>query len=121
MNLLTSMKQPNSNFKENSILNREMINMLIIFGKTKETFNNLDIDISVVETMDIKFSESRMKDKHRSVAPPETTKLAEQANTYLNMMEDQDEVEEGESFNFSANASKQGEHYIKFSQEVIKD
>ena len=37
------------------------------------------------------------------------------------MMEDQDEVEEGESFNFSANASKQGEHYIEFSQEVIKD
>ncbi len=49
------MKQPNSNFKEDSILNREMINMLIIFRKTKETFNNLDIDISVVETMDIKF------------------------------------------------------------------
>ncbi len=50
-------------------------------------FDNLNIYMLVIEIMDIKFSKSRMKDKHRAVSPEETTKLTEQANTYLNMME----------------------------------
>ncbi len=55
-----------------SVLNKEMIDMLIIFGKTKETFGQLDIDMAGVEAMDIQFSELGMQDKHRSGAPPET-------------------------------------------------
>ncbi len=56
-----------------SALNKKMIDVLIIFGKTKETFDWLDIDMAGVEAMDIQHSKSGMQDEHRSGAPPETT------------------------------------------------
>ncbi len=71
MNLYEVTKQQIVN--KESILNKENIDMLIMFGKKKETFDDLKIDISDVETIDIQCSEARMKDKHGSVALPETT------------------------------------------------
>ncbi len=43
-----------------SVLSKEKIDMLIIFGKTKETFDELDINITGVEAMEIQFSKSRI-------------------------------------------------------------
>ena len=43
---------------KDSVLNKEMIDMLIIFGKTKETFDLMDIDMAGVEAMYIQHSES---------------------------------------------------------------
>ena len=36
-----------------SVLNKEKIDMLIIFGKMKETFDDLDINIVGIEAIDI--------------------------------------------------------------------
>ena len=94
--------------------------MQIIYGKTREAFDDLNIGMSFVQSVDINFSAARMTDKHSSIAPPETTTLAEQGNIYLNLLEGQESLHEGESVNFSANASDDGKHYIEFSQDPIK-
>ena len=105
---------------DNSALNKQYINMQIIYGKTREAFDKLNIGMSFVQSVDINFSAARMTDKHSSIAPPETTTLAEQGNIYLNLLEGQESLAKGESVNFSANASDEGRHYIEFSQDPIK-
>ena len=93
--------------------------MNVIYGKTKQEFDALGVGIDKVEAMDINYSESRMKDKHGSVAPPETTILADQALRYLDLLDEQNDVDAKESFTFSANGSLHGEHYVEFSDEPI--
>ena len=51
---------------EKSCLNKETIQMLIICGKTKKQFNELNMNMVVVAEEDIEFSASRMKDKKQS-------------------------------------------------------
>ena len=104
----------------NSGFNKEFVNMTMVWGKSKNEIDDMNIDINEVEQIDVRFSENRMTDKQNAITPPVTRQLSRQAQIYLDMMTDLAPVPSNESYTFSANASENGKLYVHFQQDPIK-
>ena len=72
--------------EESSCFKLESIQMLIIYGKTKQQFKTLNVRMMVIKQLNIQFSSGRMKDKNQSITSPETVTLVKQASILINML-----------------------------------
>lgn len=102
-----------------SVLRLNRMGVVVFCGKTDDIYHEHGVDMDYIQNLDILFSRTVSDDKKRSVEPTENTTIAANIKAVLNLMEKNEAMlPEGETVNFSANASVNGLHYVGYERDA---